>query len=114
MAVKGTYYLTALHGADDEQEYRGEFRLADLDTPEGEKTVELYIWRDDQECAIGAVHMNREELLDAVSESAGDGVVRVDASGWARFPEVVEYADAAGITVAQAIRVLVNSGLSHR
>ncbi len=43
-----------------------------------------------------------------------DHVVEVGTSGWARFPEVVAYSDKRGITQAEAIRELVNCGLSHR
>lgn len=37
----------------------------------------------------------------------------IDPSNWTRLPEVVGYADRRGIDVAEAIRELVNRGLSH-
>ena len=39
--------------------------------------------------------------------------VKIDDEGWARFPELAKFADVHGITLAEAIERLVNSGLSH-
>jgi len=39
--------------------------------------------------------------------------VEIDDQGWDRWPEVQEYAEEHGITLAEAIERLVNSGLSH-
>ena len=36
-----------------------------------------------------------------------------DVEGWARWPEVVQYALVRGLTNEEAIIELVNSGLSH-
>lgn len=38
----------------------------------------------------------------------------VDLSSWTRLPEVVAYADDRGISLHEAIRELVNTGLSHQ
>lgn len=38
----------------------------------------------------------------------------INPNDFARWDEVVEYADEEGITLAEAIDQLVNSGLSHR
>jgi hypothetical protein len=37
----------------------------------------------------------------------------IDVSQWARLPELVGYADARGIGLADAVIELVNHGLSH-
>ena len=50
------------------------------------------------------------ERHDGPSQPA---IVTVDTGDWARFPEVVNYATAKGISVPEAIVRLVNSGLSH-
>lgn len=39
--------------------------------------------------------------------------VAIDDEGWARWPEVQKYADERGITLSEAIEILVNSGLSN-
>jgi hypothetical protein len=50
---------------------------------------------------------------DHVTIDIGEGAHDFDADNWARFPEVVNYATAKGISVPEAIVRLVNSGLSH-
>ncbi|SKM80560.1 Uncharacterised protein [Mycobacteroides abscessus subsp. massiliense] len=37
----------------------------------------------------------------------------IDLSGWTRLPEAVHYADVRGIDFGDAIRELVNAGLSN-
>lgn len=44
----------------------------------------------------------------------GFSSVTYDLADWSRFPEVVEYAEARGISIATAVEQLVNSGLSHQ
>jgi hypothetical protein len=39
--------------------------------------------------------------------------VQIDDEGWAKFPELEEYAEDHGITLSEAIERLVNAGLSH-
>lgn len=39
--------------------------------------------------------------------------VSIDDEGWVRWPEVERFADNRGITLSEAIEILVNSGLSH-
>ena len=48
-----------------------------------------------------------------VATAAVAGTVGIATEGWARFPEVRAYASHRGVTVAEAIVALVNSGLSH-
>ena len=48
-----------------------------------------------------------------VATAAAAGTVGIATEGWARFPEVRAYASHRGVTVAEAIVALVNSGLSH-
>lgn len=43
-----------------------------------------------------------------------DAKITVQTDGWTRFFEVLEYATLNGITDQEAIRLLVNSGLSHQ
>ena len=40
--------------------------------------------------------------------------VTIDVGDWARFPEVLNYAQSHGITAAEAIIDLTNEGLSHQ
>ncbi len=37
----------------------------------------------------------------------------IDLSEWTRLPEVAHYADLHGVPFGEAIRMLVNAGLSH-
>jgi hypothetical protein len=37
--------------------------VADLDTPDGEDTVEMYVWLPGRKQAVGAVYFSRAEML---------------------------------------------------
>jgi hypothetical protein len=54
-----------------------------------------------------------DPLMPAVTGHAGYVTVETDLADWTRWHEVVEYAGVRGITIAEAVNRLVNSGLSH-
>jgi hypothetical protein len=49
-----------------------------------------------------------------IGEEAPDVADVLDARSWARWPEVVDYAQRHDVDTEDAIRLLVNSGLSHQ
>lgn len=75
------------------------------------RTVDEYYHQGYQSGRIAAMEdvVTTLDMLD----SAGLVVV-VPLEDWARAPELLEHARRRGIPVAEAVRELVNSGLSHR
>jgi len=54
-----------------------------------------------------------DPLMPGIRGEAGYVTVETDLADWSRWHEVVEYAGARGITIAEAVNRLFNSGLSH-
>lgn len=66
------------------------------------------------QCGRIAVMETLADTLDMCDQPDEAGAVLVDLDGWARGPEMLAYARRHGITEAEAVRQLVNAGLSHQ
>jgi hypothetical protein len=61
-----------------------------------------------------AVMESVAESLEFLTDGAGTTAVVVDLDDWARAPELLEYARRRGVSIAAAVRELVNAGLTHQ
>lgn len=105
--INGTYSFT--DPSDEDKEITGEFHAEEWDTAAPDEDMELLIWVPGQDGNVGTIALNRYELQGALNDTSE--TVAVPTDNWEQYESVKEYADSVGLTIDQAIRVLVNLGL---